>query len=165
MVRSAALVTRMSAGMRSPVVNMTRSPGTSCAAMTLDDVASSCSSAGVAEPGAGSLESGVFSPWPGQCGERERGDGPGARFRTRWAWLGTRWLSASIDLSERYSCMKPTLTTMVTAAVMLTASSMFPTRTEAAAEASRRTMSGSWNCLRKRIQTGSGSSWGISLGP
>lgn len=47
MVRSTALVTRMSAGMRSPVVNMTRSPGTSEAASTLDDEASRTSSAGV----------------------------------------------------------------------------------------------------------------------
>lgn len=83
----------------------------------------------------------------------------------RWAWSGTRWLRASMDFSERYSWTKPTVTTMVTATVMLRASLVLPTRTEARAETSRRRMSGSLNWPRKRSQSGSGASWGISLAP
>ncbi len=154
--------------MRSPVANMTRSPGTSVEAMTLCDAASRISSAEM-DGSTGDGDSAGVAPSSdanGQlfCWAR----GPALLrgwLRTRWAWSGTRWFSASIDFSDRYSCTKPTVTTMVTATVMLTASSVFPTSIEARAEASRRRISGSLNWRMKRSHRGSGGSWGISFGP
>jgi hypothetical protein len=85
--------------------------------------------------------------------------------RIKCAWFGTRWLNASIDFSDLYSCMNPTDTTIVTATAILIASSLLPTNTEAPAEQSKRRIRGSLNCFKNRSHTGSGSSCGSSFGP
>jgi hypothetical protein len=57
------------------------------------------------------------------------------------------------------------VTTMVTAAVILTASSRLPMRKETAADPRSSRMRVSLNCLRKRNHSGSLSSWVSSLWP
>ena len=158
MVKSEAFVTRISAGIRSPVVNITKSPGTSCAAITLLDVASTFAS--VSSEDDESISPSLSSGTPvvgGHVGVRWL-EVLGISPRMRCAWFGTKWLRASIDFSDLYSCMNPTETTIVTATAMLIASSLFPTNTDAPAEQSKRTMRGSLNCFKNRSHNGSGSS-------
>ena len=54
---------------------------------------------------------------------------------------------------------------MVTAMAILTASSTLPTMSDAAADANNNSIKGSLNCLKKASHSGSGGSWGSSLGP
>jgi hypothetical protein len=160
MVRSAACVMRMSAGMRSPVWKSTRSPGTSNVADMVEDFLSAASN----DRAVSLKESNSMPSLAVPFGALLLGDGS-APARMMCAEWGTSWFSASIDFSDRYSCTKPTVTTMVTAIVMLTASSKLPMMTETPAEPSSRRISVSLNCLTKRSHSGSDSSCGSSLWP
>ena len=144
MLKSAARVIRISAGMRSPVWNRTRSPVTSCVAdIVVLAVSADATSA--------------FNPIgsPVSCI-------PGFKLATpvriTCALCGTNWFNASKLFSLRYSCTNATVTTMKTAMVMLIASEKLPIIALIPALARRRRMSVSLNCFTKRSHSGSGSS-------
>ena len=153
-------VIRMCAGMRAPVETMTRSPKTNVDACTVVDAR--CEADFVL-----SRSDSISIPTVSSSLRLDRSlrDLPFGAPLIRCAWCGTSLLSASIDFSERYSCTKPTVTTIVTAIVMLTASSRLPMNHEITADASSRRIRVSLNCLRNLSQSESSFSCGNSLGP
>ena len=74
--------------------------------------------------------------------------------RSTWHLGGTSWLSASRLFSERYSCTMPTVMTISSAMVIVTASSTWPTMTLTAALPSSSRFSGSCSWLSHLVYIG-----------